>query len=710
MNACLIHRFFAVLLLPLLLLASCDSGDVANENNEASELVFDPTQIVADCNECINSADTTILAFCDAEVVAADSTGTFYHGMTKDQHLGNPLTRSDEEAFSGKFSCKVGEGRVYGITYKTTALKRDQYIRITAYKKGKGGSIVVSSPTDRVFHRSGFDVIGVKDDWLKVELKVTLPPHLEGNEVAFYVANQGKEPVYFDDFKVEVISEELFPYNNYPTINLKIGEKGMQQIAEKREEAFRRGILFGKKEDWVDAIYEIDGVEHDAKVRLKGDWLDHLHGIKWSYRVKPKDGVSFQSVSIHTPLARHWMDEWAFHKLLKQEGVLTTDYDFKQLVIDGKSYGIYAVEQHYDRSLVASKGLPDGPLIKFSEDGFWNVVEFMLDRDGNAKGRIPDLQASVITPFEKGRMDEPEFRKQFEEAQQLLHAMRYGTRPVSECVDVESLAKLYALSEVSMAWHSLRWHNLRFYYHPTEKKLYPVAFDAYSELGPYKWVHKPFLGYTDENVKNVYFMEEQLLYHPFNDTVFAEAYFRHLNKYSDQNFVEQFGAALLKEMEQKLNFLRLEWPNYNYSYEYLIKGNNAMEEHRSTFAEVYKSKHWPSFTYVPWKNVGDTIISPQPIKKQDVLAYTDSIGDGWKTIKVHNFRADMMSLAGYKQKKDEQIHYFGDTIYWIGPYDNAVSPPYETVNVPAKAKYIMYQVPGSNELYRAKVIGWASPY
>ena len=73
-----------------------------------------------------------------------------------------------------------------------------------------------------------------------------------------------------------------------PRLRIDIKFKNWQKIVGKRQEALAKGVLIVKDDDEVRAIIADDNQAYRAKVRLKGDLLDHLHSKAWSLRVTSK--------------------------------------------------------------------------------------------------------------------------------------------------------------------------------------------------------------------------------------------------------------------------------------------------------------------------------------------------------------------------------------------------------------------------------------
>ena len=116
--------------------------------------------------------------------------------------------------------------------------------------------------------------------------------------------------------------------------------------------------------------------EIPIKLRFKGDWVDHLKGEKWSFRVVVLGENTFKglkSFSIQSPHTRTFLDEWFMHKIFKKEDILTTRYEFIDVKLNNKQLGIYAYEEHFEKQLLESSNRREGPILKFNEEGLWET-------------------------------------------------------------------------------------------------------------------------------------------------------------------------------------------------------------------------------------------------------------------------------------------------------------------------------------------------
>ena len=287
--------------------------------------------------------------------------------------------------------------------------------------------------------------------------------------------------------------------NNLSTLYLDIPFKNVQTIQQKRDQAVKTGILLSTDSDFVGAeIRYNDSAPINVKIRLKGDWTDHLLGEKWSYRINITDDAAVEGMrkfSIQAPETRAYAYEWGYHQDLMRAGVLTPRYSFVNVVINGEYKGIYAMEESFSTELMESQQRRAGVLLRFDENDMWQnwAVYFSVGEEelrtqasnsGYFMGTGPE-QANV-TPFSSGTVyGDPILSKEYLTAQSLLRKYQLGQLKASEVFDLEVMGKYIAVSELWGAGHAMAWHNLRYYYNPVTSLLEPVGYDGFPMEGPY---------------------------------------------------------------------------------------------------------------------------------------------------------------------------------------------------------------------------------
>lgn len=350
------------------------------------------------------------------------------------------------------------------------------------------------------------------------------------------------------------VEDEIRMYvdNGLPTLYIDMPFENYHKLLEKRNEALQLGILNTTDADFVDGqVHLQNGPTLDADLRLKGDWADHLEGDKWSFRIKIKnDGqvLGMRQFSIQTPAARNFLYEWAFHQHLIQEGVLTTRYQFVNVLFNGKLLGIYAMEDHFTGELIESQGRRQGLILRLNEDPMWqNLSVFWANQfvqESNLS--VTNAWTASIDAFQENRLaEDPALSAEAETARDLLRAFQAGARPVEEVFDVGLWGRFYALHDLWHAQHGVAWHNLRFYYNPVTGLLEPVAFDA-----------EPFYRHYSLVTISGDFIDAKI----FNDPAVRAAYAKELYRLSDAGYVASLAAGLMPEHDRLRDALAVEFP------------------------------------------------------------------------------------------------------------------------------------------------------
>lgn len=332
-----------------------------------------------------------------------------------------------------------------------------------------------------------------------------------------------------------------------PTIQIDMKFKHYAKIERKRREALEAGILLTSKQDFVPAEIQFDGRTLPVKMRLKGDWVDHLRGDKWSFRIRIRgEGALFgmRRFSIQHPDTRNYVNEFAFLKHLRREGILAPRYRFVNVVFNGSEKGIYALEEHFSKELLESQGRREGVIIKFDERALWRKWRRM-GRPGRSNLEPDDFRGTRVSAFRDSRIErDPVLRTQRAAAIGLLRAFVEKERSVAEVWDTELMGRFLALCEWWSASHGLAWHNLRFYYNPITARLEPVGFDAQ----PQDVAKQGLLALSE--------LPEMLL----GDPAVAETYLATLGRLCQAEALTGLRAELEDRVDEQLRALHREWP------------------------------------------------------------------------------------------------------------------------------------------------------
>jgi hypothetical protein len=358
--------------------------------------------------------------------------------------------------------------------------------------------------------------------------------------------------------------------SGFTEVRIRIPKKGMWRLRLAREIALEKGVLLDMDNPWIGAKVMDGSKEIPAKIRLKGDWTDHLRENKWSFRVEIKDTASafgLQVFNLQHPKSREYLDEWLFHEVLRLEDLLTTRYDFVRLYINGSNLGIYALEEHFADQLVQSNRRIHGPLFKFQEEGMWEARVKALQDSFFPYMDLPLYPSAHVEAFgfKKGVQDSI-WNRQHRNGQILMTRYKEGKASAGQLFDVSRLAAAYALMDVFGAYHGLIWHNRRYYFNPAIQKLEMVVYDAYSGM-PETDVEAPFLGYarnSNTQIQNV--PGSDLDSYLFRDEGFLRAYYAFLWKFSDPAQLQNWGCSLASEVQKREDYLRQEFWSYRFDW------------------------------------------------------------------------------------------------------------------------------------------------
>ena len=204
-------------------------------------------------------------------------------------------------------------------------------------------------------------------------------PGFEELALAFNLKGRDLKHKTSESFKTIAIApfrwlEANLSNDEIPHFNIDIKFKNLQKLIAKREQALEVGVLVKGKDDYVPAEIRFQGESYKIKMRLKGDWTDHLEGDKWSFRVHVKGDnhlLGMSRFSIQHPRTRNFESEILFFEALKKEGILVPRYFFVEVILNGKNIGLMALEEHFTKELLESQRRREGVIIRFDEDMFW---------------------------------------------------------------------------------------------------------------------------------------------------------------------------------------------------------------------------------------------------------------------------------------------------------------------------------------------------
>ncbi len=629
---------------------------------------------------------------CDAETVQKDKFVGIDNRLFENGH-----TQSSEMARSGEKSSKITPAQKYGIGYNIHNPRPNErfHVSVWQYKtKGENGVIAASAAKADVFYKQSNkttkkDTLG----WELLELSFDIPVDVSIDVLKIYVYQRKDSELFLDDLRIEKLGEGTEegtedPSLHAPVFSLEIADKWMEKLKDKRLEAFQRGLLMTEDDDWVKGNILTDSVnaasetlKMPVKLRLKGDWLDHLEGNKWSYRIQVKDPHAWnrlKTFSIQNSETRGHLDEWVYHQWLRKEDVLSPRYDFIRTKVNGEDLGIYAYEEHFDKQLPEFMKRREGVIVRFTEDGFWAFKHRQIKSVGyytdNHYTEDHGFKTTKVKAFKESRtLKSDNLKQQLEVAQNLMLQYQYGTQKASEIFDIERLAKYFAITDICRAYHSFRWHNQRFYYNPISTQLEPIGFDG-GKMLPLQG-DAPFLGYLIWNEHNSF---ENIIKALFADEEFITAYIRYLREFTGEDYMGNFLQGIAEDLNKREQWIREEIVDYTYN--------------RKRIPEISKRIQ----------------LYLRPLPAESLSAFVHQKTDGELQLKLQNKHFAPLQILGFGKTKDRMTQRLAKPIY-IPVTKQGTLPEYIHTTSEQNMNYVYFKQIGGEELLSSNINQWKAP-
>jgi hypothetical protein len=362
------------------------------------------------------------------------------------------------------------------------------------------------------------------------------------------------------DFAKTVTSNYWLSRNSNPeSISIEIKDKDFKFLEKNRAAALERNVIINDIDgDYVPGTLEYQGKKITIKLRLKGHMTDHLQDDKWSFRIKIKGEDSFMGMkrfSIQHPGTRGYIYEWIYHELMKREDIIALRYKFINVTVNGRDWGIYAVEENFDQELIANNNRKQGPIIRFNPDLYW------VDRYNEILGSKPvaEFASYYSAPEEAYREDkvlnDSTQRQYYLKSIALMEGFRSRKLSVGQVFDIARLAKFHAIIDLVGGQHSIDWSDIKYYYNPVTAKLEPVAYESFTVfpfqdiVGNYKYTQL-------DSGKNYEDLHTAL----FSNPQFFREYIKQLERISESSYLDQFFNESNNDLKNNLAILYKEFP------------------------------------------------------------------------------------------------------------------------------------------------------
>lgn len=615
--------------------------------------------------------------------------------------------KTNKYARSGEYSVELySEKKQYALSYTYDQLELGDEIIVSVWRrknKPNFGALYVSiGKGKKYFIRNSIKTEG---DWELLQKHIKINRELNDGKLDIYVWNPKPNKVYFDDLDIKIMKNGGYSLANHPNleqVEINISSENFNQILSKREEALKSKVLISNSDDWVKANINWNRESKKCKIRLKGDWTDHLVGQKWSFRINITGGKKvhgYSRFSIQNPLSRNYLSEWFIHQIFFDENVLTTRYDFINLKLNGVSQGLFVSEEHFTDELLTAQNRIKGVIIKFDEGPMW---QFRSEKRPKSEGHPFWYQSAEIIPFgSKNIFSDNQLFPDYLNARDLLHRFQFSGGNIDQVFDIDKMARFIALVDVFNAYHGLIWHNLRFYYNPETSKLEPIAYDLFTEYDPRDEYTTGFVGLNFINKQNIgdYF-EFQIL---FTSKDFINKYIEYLYEFTSPEFL----TNQLKNNQEKIKFyeneIKKEYHFYRFDTLFYIENakniRDKLPEFKTNSLKLlnYKSKKGDKIN--PGKYKFD------PVKNASLKSYV-SIQNNKAIIQFRNFYYKPLIIMGYIVATDTL---YSEYKINLNAYKHKNIIETKETTSEYLIDEVIFQVVGEDSLYFQNVIQYRAP-
>jgi hypothetical protein len=663
------------------------------------------TSALSSCNDGYKTNAHSDLIVQRLTCSAEENKGDLF--LCHEKSFFNGLQRSADYSHTGNYSCKTNKSAPYAFTVEFRNVKKGELIHAEIWfksaKPSKVGNVIISD-NKTVQYDSNCFTAKTEGEWTL--MTNTFKAIKDYDVVKVYGLNSTNSDIYFDDASIVRMSSTPKPPVTDSTLRIYIPPHQFSLLDSFLTEGRKEMILRKEFKKYVKGFILQKGDSTPVKLRLKGDWTDHLKTDKYSLRIKTSGNNAYnglKSFSIQNPETRGMMLEWYIHQICAEEDLLTTRYDFVNVEINGEIKGAYALEEHFDKQLLEARNRREGPIVKLDEEGLWQ-----LNYDLETKPRkvlSPAFMSSTILPFKKNRTHKSAtLHEQFLVAQSNLNKYKNLESDPNNYVNLEAFAKYIAILDLGNVDHAQAWHNQRQYYNPVTAKLEPILYDCFQDK-------QHITG------RRLFYLVDEVLTErrPTNlnlallrDVNFRDFYLSYIQKLGSVDYIKNFNENNAAKIQSNLDLLAYEYPFYQaqVDLDFFEKSARAMESEKDSLLTFMKDFKEVTFVKDVWQKFPDTLDYFRPAIA--LKAHLENEEGGMKKISLRNFHQSDISVKAYSTDSlPDQLILLDSSVDFTG-----FTSDYETKHLflPSDVKYVYY-VPKNlgGKLIREKISKWPLP-
>jgi len=292
--------------------------------------------------------------------------------------------------------------------------------------------------------------------------------------IKFFFFNQlfsaEKEILQFADYKYDIkIPNEI-------SLNI-VGKNYIRYLKQikltSQKENLNSKVINSTKKRWVSSEIILDNNStNKVKVKIHGDWNDHISFPYSSLRVKTKKNYFYQlkEFILFKPVTRNYNAEIFSTILLQNMGFLAPYTKEITLKINDNYPENYLLQEKINKNFLERSNFREGPIIEYDERHRWNSVRLGHNLDDVKYAKIYKLDNETF-------IENPDKENINPNKLYLILSALTKSSKVKNFSSKENTLFEVALSILN-ACHGLIDHNRKFYFDGIYQKYLPIYYDG----------------------------------------------------------------------------------------------------------------------------------------------------------------------------------------------------------------------------------------
>lgn len=287
------------------------------------------------------------------------------------------------------------------------------------------------------------------------------------------------------------LQNRLSNSSNFESIKIDIKFLELEKLRRDREKALNLKKLVNPQKVNLSLIYK--GKKYKATARLKGDLSEHWGNLKqWSLRIKLKGSrtiFSMNEFSISVFSERDFPYNYIISNTMREYNILVPRYKNINVFFNGENWGLMLVEEQFSESFYAVNKIKEAPIFKmtnendFEIDAIWslkiNNTADITKWQGKLETEVYNENKILKTTNIPEKRTNESLVSIFKNLQEVvaLNEKKY-LLSLNKYINIESFAKVVAITSVFGDHHSFLPNNARYYLNPYNLKIEPIMTDS----------------------------------------------------------------------------------------------------------------------------------------------------------------------------------------------------------------------------------------